>query len=330
LGSSVEALTFGGTATGAQVTVPATGTTIRAATGTVAISGGGAEAALQVGDIPGSATGGVVALSAGVMHSAIIGLEAARAEASMANITLTISNNTITADFIMARGAASCGPAASGSSILGNLVINGQPITVTGAPNQTVTLPNGTAIINDQTSSVAGTSAQITVNALHVTTTDPVTHQQLADTILAQAAPQIDCQAGSPPTAQFGTGGGYILAMMGGHANFGVVGGVQPNGSQMGHVLFEDHDTSFRLTANSLTSSTANCTTTITGLADTSSGAASFTITLHDVADPGAGFDEFSIHAVSTADNSVVYDNTGRNTVVGGNLQVHSVTCPQP
>ena len=137
------AATYGGSATGAQVTVPATGTTIRAATGSIGISGGTAEASLLVGDVPGSATGGVVALSAGVMHSAIVGLDATRAESSTGDITLTVSNNTITADFLMARSTASCGPAVAGSSQLTNLVINGQAITVTGAPNQTVALPTG-------------------------------------------------------------------------------------------------------------------------------------------------------------------------------------------
>src|SRR5438045_1369827 len=102
-GTPVEAQTFGGSATGAEITVPTTGTTIRAATGTVPISGGGAEAALLVGDIPVSATGGVAGLSAGVMHSSIVGIDATRAEASMANVTLTVSSNTITPDFILAR-----------------------------------------------------------------------------------------------------------------------------------------------------------------------------------------------------------------------------------
>src|SRR4051812_16901186 len=78
-----SAQTYGGDATGAVVTVPATGTTIRAATGTIPISGGGAEAAMLVGDIPGSATGGVVSLAAGAMHAAIVGLYATKSEASM-------------------------------------------------------------------------------------------------------------------------------------------------------------------------------------------------------------------------------------------------------
>src|SRR5947208_3646410 len=109
-GSRAEAQTYGGSATGAAITVPTTGTTVRAASGTVPISGGGEEASLLVGDIPSSATGGVAGLSAGVMHSVIVGLDATRAEASMAEIALSVSNNTITADFIMARPAAGCGP----------------------------------------------------------------------------------------------------------------------------------------------------------------------------------------------------------------------------
>src|SRR5437016_3755143 len=81
--SRAEAHNYGGSATGAQVTVSATNTTVRAATGTLSISGGGEEAAALVGDIPGSATGGVVSLAAGVVHSSIVGLDATRAEASM-------------------------------------------------------------------------------------------------------------------------------------------------------------------------------------------------------------------------------------------------------
>src|SRR3989441_3296581 len=199
--SSAAALSFGGSAPGAQVTVPATGTTIRAATGDLPAAGGGVGAALLVGDIPSSLTGGAVALAAGTLHSSAVGLDATNVEASMANANLTISGNQISADFLMARSAASCGPGPSvaGSSQLQNLVINGQTITVTGAPNQTVQLPNGTATINEQSSSVVGSSGGLAAIALHVTTVDPLTGQQLADVRLATADAQIDCQAGSGP-----------------------------------------------------------------------------------------------------------------------------------
>src|SRR5947208_120063 len=246
--SPAEAITYGGSATGAQVTVSATNTTIRAATGTLSISGGGAEASLLVGDIPGSVTGGAVALAAGVMHSSIVGLDAARAEASMANVTLTISNNQITSDFIMARGTASCGPAVSGDSVLTNLVINGQAITVTGSPNQTVSLPNGTVIINQQMPSLAATSGELSVIALHVTTIDTTTHQVLGDVMLAIADAQIDCQAGSGPAGKATTGGGWITVTPGGgKRTFGVVGAMRPDATFSGHLVYIKHDTDFRV-----------------------------------------------------------------------------------
>src|SRR2546426_12643556 len=56
--SSAGAQTFGGHATGAQVTVPATGTTLRAATGSLSSSGGTVDASLLIGSIPSSLTGG--------------------------------------------------------------------------------------------------------------------------------------------------------------------------------------------------------------------------------------------------------------------------------
>jgi hypothetical protein len=198
--SSAGAQTYGGSATGASVTVPATGTTIRAASGALSISGGGAEASLLVDDIPGSATGGVVELRAGTMHAGIVGLDATRGEASMGNMSLTVSGNQLSADFLMARAAASCGPAGTGNSQLDNLVINGQAIAVTGAANQTVTLPNGTAVINRQTVTVGGTSAQLVVDALHVRTVDPVTGQELADVALGQRMRESTAKADRRPT----------------------------------------------------------------------------------------------------------------------------------
>ena len=59
---------FGGEATGAQVFVPATGLTIKAATGQLPATGGEVDASLLSGDIPGSATGGVVSLVAGTLQ----------------------------------------------------------------------------------------------------------------------------------------------------------------------------------------------------------------------------------------------------------------------
>ena len=52
----------------------------------------------------------------------------------------------------------------SGSASLTNLSLNGVPIAVTGDPNQTLAIPGGTMVINEQQASPAG----MVVNALHV------------------------------------------------------------------------------------------------------------------------------------------------------------------
>jgi len=324
------AATYGGSATGAQVTVPATGTTIRAATGSIGISGGTAEASLLVGDIPGSATGGVVALSAGVMHSAIVGLDATRAESSTGDITLTVSNNTITADFLMARSTASCGPAVTGSSQLTNLVINGQAITVTGAPNQTVALPNGTAIINEQISSIVGSSAELTVNAFHVTTTDAITGQQLADVMLATVDAKIDCSGGSPPNAQFTTGGGWVPGILAGHATFGFVAGTQDSGFR-GHLVYKDSSFPFSLQGTVITAFTAGCDGGFEGTGNSpEQGAVYFIVDIHDGGEPGTS-DTLQIKAfhgtTPPAPTDVPFYTDPDTLLRGGNIQAHGFSC---
>src|SRR5437773_2558244 len=220
--SSVNGATYGGDAAGAVVTVTAAGTTIRAAACALSISGGEADAALSVGDIPGSATGGVVTLAASAMHSAVVGSgPTTRAEGSMGAVGLTVSGNQISSDFLMARSNASCGPSVAGSSELVNLVINGQSITVTGAANQTVALPNGSAIINEQVPTVGATSGELIVRALHVMTQDTITGQPIADVALGTAESKIDCAAGWSPGENWVSGGGWIPGQGGiGRATF--------------------------------------------------------------------------------------------------------------
>jgi len=74
----------------------------------------------------------------------------------------------------------------TGGSEITNLVINVSRSVVTGAPNQTVTLPNGTAVINQQFPNVREPSADDERdNALRVTTNDPITGAPVADVLLA-------------------------------------------------------------------------------------------------------------------------------------------------
>ena len=322
--SRVQAVSsFGGEATGAIVT--AAGITIRAATGQLPPTGGSVDASLLSGDIPGSATGGVVSLVAGTLHSVAVGLDATDAEASMADVSLTVSGNGITADFLMARSSASCGtgPTVVGSSQLPNLVINGQAITVTGAPSQSVSLPNGTAVINEQTPAVAGSTGDLKVVALHVTTIDPVTGRVLADVALAVADALIDCQPGSGPPGNFTSGGGGITGQVG-KGTFGVHGGTQPDGTQAGHLVFIDHGNGFTVQSTSVSTSSTACMSTIQGSGSSSAGPADFTVQVQDNGEPGTT-DTFTIHVTGVGGAPTLYDAGG--VLQGGNIRVHR-NCP--
>ncbi|TMB10882.1 MAG: hypothetical protein E6J71_26190 [Deltaproteobacteria bacterium] len=311
---------FGGQATGVQVFVPATGLTIKAASGQLPPTGGEVDASLLSGDIPGSTTGGVVALAAGALHSVVVGLDETNAETSLTNVSLTVSGNGISSDFLMAHSNASCGPAIAGSSQLQNLVINGQPITVTGNPNQTVSLPNGTATINEQTPAVAGSTAELRVVALHVITIDAITGQVLADVQLAIADAMIDCQPGSGPPGDATTGGGWIpVAPGGGKGTFGVEGAYQPDGTLAGHVVYIDHDIDLKVQSTGMTNFVPGCTSHIDGTATANSAPVTFNVIVTDHGEPGTS-DTFSIVIPELG-----YSQSG--TLGGGNIKVHRLHC---
>ena len=316
--SSVNGATYGCDATGAVVTVTATGTTIRAATNSLSISGGEADAALSVGDIPGSATGGVVTLAASALSSVVIGTGAdTRAHAAMGAVGLTVSGNQISSDFLMARSNASCGPSVAGSSELVNLVINGQPITVTGAANQTVTLSNGSVVINEQVPTVGGTSGELIVNALHVLTHDTITGQPIADVALGNADAKIDCAAGWSPGENWVSGAGWIPGAGGsGKATFGFVAGPggQPN---RGHLTLKDHSTGETVHGTVIFNFT-ECLSGQSHFEGNDQNGFGFQVDTADNADPGAGRDTFTI--------SGAYSNPGP-LLGGGNIQDHGFLC---
>src|SRR5256885_255418 len=287
--SSANGATYGGDATGAVVTVTATGTTIRAATNSLSISGGEADAALSVGDIPGSATGGVVSLAASALSSVVIGTGAdTRAHAAMGAVGLTVSGNQISSDFLMARSNASCGPSVAGSSELVNLVINGQPIPVTGAANQTVTLSNGSVVINEQVPTVGGTSGELIVNALHVLTHDTITGQPIADVALGNADAKIDCAAGWSPGENWVSGGGWIPGNAGGQATFGFVAGPGGGSSMRGHLTLKDHGTGETIHGTVINNFT-ECLSGQSQFDGTDQNGFGFQVNTGDNADPGAG-----------------------------------------
>ena len=164
-----------GNASAAQVSVlgilgTAT-TTALAGTGTLSGVNDSRDASMVTGSSP--------FLSAETLSAATISwVDQVDSFASLANLNMTVAGIGITADSVLAQASQVAGAAGSGSSTLGNLSINGTPIDVTGAPNQSIWIPGGQVIINEQTISSTGTAV---VNALHVTITG------VADAVIASA-----------------------------------------------------------------------------------------------------------------------------------------------
>jgi len=134
-------------------------TTVLADTGTLDGTSDARDATLDVGIVP-------AVLSGEVLRAVTIGWpDHVVSEASLANLNMSVGGIAISADFVMAKASAVLGASGAGSSIVANLSVNGVPIVVTGNPNQRVSIPGGQVVINEQATSVNGT----TVNAIHAT-----------------------------------------------------------------------------------------------------------------------------------------------------------------
>lgn len=296
--------TYSGEATVVRAVVPATGTDltlIRA--GPLPSSGGAAEDKLLSASVPGL-------LTATVLHASAVGQgQSSRSEASVADVNLTVGGNTITASFLMARATAQCSAGKtvlSGKSHIAQLVINGQAITVSGSPNQTVNLPVGKVVINEQTK----TSNSITVNALHVVIPG------VADVVISSAHADITCGTVCPPPhGDFVTGGGWIV-VNGSKANFGVAGGIKQQGL-WGHLTYHDKGANLKVKGTGVTGYFVVSATTrrITGTAEINGAAGSYEVWVADNGEPGRD-DTFKI-TLSTG-----YSAQGK--LDGGNIQLHA------
>ena len=231
--SSSQSTTYSGRATVVQATVLGQSPITLVEAGPLPSSGGADEKSLLDASVPGL-------LTAEVLHAATVGQgNQSSSEASVAELSLSAGGNNVSAGFLMARAEAKCtggNASVSGSSEIARLTINDQTIVVSGAPNQTITLPNGRVIINEQQSG----SGDITVSALHIIV------DGVADIVIASAHADIGCPTGPPPPPpatcpDFMTGGGWIDGTpSGARANFAVAGGVK-SGAFWGHLNYIDH-----------------------------------------------------------------------------------------
>jgi len=146
-------------------------TTTLAGTGPLGGPGDALDATLVNGSIPSVFAGEV-------LNAVTVGWpDQVASEASLASLGLTVGGIGISADFVMARAVAALDGSGGSDSVINNLSIGGLPIEVTGEPNQTVSIPGGQVVINEQIASPTGT----TVNALHATVPG------VADVVIASA-----------------------------------------------------------------------------------------------------------------------------------------------
>src|SRR5437667_7355170 len=303
--ASANNTTFSGEATVVQATVLGLPPVVLSDTGALDSTGGAREASLLDASVPGL-------LTAEVLHASTVGQgQRSSSEASVANVTLTVGGNTITARLLRASATAEChnGVASvSGSSDIVDLVVNGQAIVVSGAPNQTIALPIGSIIINEQRSDRVG---DLTVNALHVMI------DGAADVIISSAHADITCGGPVCPGGDFVTGGGWITGTPSGErGTFGGAGGIK-NGGLWGHLTYIDHGTNMKVKGTGVTAYTVTGPTTrhIEGTAEIN-GRSGFTyqVDVSDNGEPGRK-DMFSI---TLSDG---YSASG--LLIGGNIQLH-------
>jgi len=156
IGGGGTTQTVTGIASAVQATSLGTTTTL-ASTGTLSSLTEAREASRLRGSVP-------ALLSADALHATAIGLsDRVASQASLGNLVLGIGTISIGADAVLAQAEAGAG-SATGSSVLGNLTLDGVPVDVSGAPNQTIPIPGGRLVINEQTATAGG----IVVNALHL------------------------------------------------------------------------------------------------------------------------------------------------------------------
>jgi hypothetical protein len=111
-------------------------------------------------------------LSAEAVHAATMGwTDQVVSESSLGSLAMTVAGTGISADFIMSRAQTVSGVGATGLTSIDGLNIGGVPISPTGVPNQAISLPGLSVILNEQIQSAGG----IVVNALRIRTLDGLT-----------------------------------------------------------------------------------------------------------------------------------------------------------
>lgn len=209
--------------------------------------------------------------------------------------------------------------------VIQNLRVNGQPITVTGQPNQRVELPpevGGWLILNEQANAGSGNTGDIVVSPIHFY----VCHCIEGHVGLVRAG--ITANGTPPPsTEDCGkvTGGGWIVATAGEKGTFGMSGGIR-RGELWGHLSYNDHGASLKVQSTAVTGFTTDASDpnakTITYAVTINGAPGTATLRVVDKGEPGRN-DVFDLR-LSTGYRAS--GDLGGGRPGGGNIQVHK--CP--
>ena len=290
-------------------------------TGDVSPSGDHLDRTVLTYPIPGVTDPTNGALSAEVLHAAVVAHgNHSHAEAMVASFSLSAAGQRIGASFLSARADARCNAGTatvSGSAEVVDLKLNDQTITITGGVGQTIPLLGlGAIIINEQVFSASAGSGDITVNALHVMLTDPATGKR-TDVVVASAHADIACGTNVALCADqdFVTGGGWITTSSGSRANFAVAAGKTAG---WGHLMYIDHGAGLKVKGTGVTMYMPGPTPTarhIEGTDEANGAPGTYQVDVADNGEPGRD-DTFRIWLSNGYAQGPV-------TLSGGNIQLH-------
>ena len=303
MASTIE---YSGRATAVRTAVSA-----HADTGELAATGGNLDAGELSAGVPG-------AVAVDTLHASTIGqAEYVHSEASVGSMAMAEGLNTIAADLVMSRAEAQNQGGwviRSGRSHVDGLLVNGLPVVVTGDPNQTVPLVGGQLVINEQSQGSTGGIESITVTALHLTVGDTDIAIGTSRAGLKLPAVAQGCSA----TADFTTGGGWIVpAEQALRASFGFVGGLR-DGAFHGHLVFKNHQTQDRVKGDVTLYIVGTGTERFMfGQGQVNGQPGQFEMEVSDAAEPGAS-DRFTIRYSSQQGMG-----GASGTLGGGNIQLH-------
>lgn len=310
---------FAGRATAlrASLTAPLVNLNLVAAdTGELDSAGGMRDASVATVNAPAPLAIALGLLTSGVAGSGEMTVASASTLALNSNVAglLRVRAGVLqsTAKAVCADGAATL----TGSSVVADLMIQDQPIVVTGEPNQTIELAGlARIVINEQVAS----GGRLIVNALHLTVGGPLAGLVRADVVIASSEAGITCgiDPGECSVTDFVTGGGYITLPDGSKGNFGFNGGQRPNGLR-GNLQYNVQGRGDpNLNGQTLTRYSGSGDSRSLSFTCRKNGRpsnASCDIDVSDRGEPGIGVDRFAIRNGS-------YSAAG--PLAGGNIQLH-------